>query len=357
MPWVRAHYRRPRARRGTSANGAVGLIILLLLAAAIAMKVVVAIIAAGIALVKAFWWALLGLAVGTAAIGAVIFTSRRNKKNALQLFEEHARTLASTSPASEADADSLTAMARRIGRLPAEIILVLESLYRDAVARAIEDRHIDREERRRLDLLARAFNLSQASVEQAELEAFLEIYTDVVADKRLTAAEEQVITGLQAALRIPEASIRKEVDHLLSLRIHRADLLSQLTTAREVMNEDVQPIVVPIPLRRGERCYFTSPFTEKKLKVVSTFSVGGQRFSDKDLVDERAGTLYVTNLRLLLVHGGTTSIAANKLLDIKVDEQTNILSLVIDGRKSAHYFVVPQPFVLAAFLHRAPDAA
>jgi hypothetical protein len=55
------------------------------------------------------------------------------------------------------------------------------------------------------------------------------------------------------------------------------------------------------------------------------------------------------------VADGTTSIALSKVLDVKVDTDTQLVSVVVDGRKSAHFFEVPQPFVFAAFLHRARD--
>jgi len=356
MPWVRAHYRRPRRRHSTSsANGVVILAIVALAVIVAIIKIVAALIAAGVTFVSEHkvMVVIVGLVAAVTPLGIVV--TRRRKRRAIERLETEVRALCTAAIITDAEVVGVEAQRRELSPLPLALEAEFEALYRGEVARALDDRLIDDKERHRLDDLARVLGLASSVIQQAELEAFLEVYADAVADDKLTASEEQTLTALQGTLRIPKESIQEQTEKLRKLGQERKDLLIELTTAREVVRGKVEPIECPRALRRGESCYFTSPFTEKRLKVVSSQRIAGMRLSEKDLVDERAGDLYVTDKRLLLLAGGTTSIALDKIFDIKVETSTQVLSVIVDGRKSAYYFEVPRPFVFAAFLHRARD--
>lgn len=353
MPWVRTHYRRPRRRATSSASGFLFLLIVFLSLAV--LGAIVKIVTAGVVFVGKHIISILLIGFVAAAVPLAIAVARGRKRRAFERLETRARSLCATPILDDAAATLTNSEILKLSPLPNELEDTLEALYRGEVAKALDDRHLDDNERTRLDALSRTFRLASSTIQQAELEAFLQVYTDAVADDRLTGEEEQALTALQGALRIPPESIRTQTERLRKLGREREALLDELGAARQVARGHLEPIECPVALKRGETCYFSSPFGEKKMRVVSSQRIAGMQFSEKDLVDDRAGDLHVTDKRLLLVAGGTTSIAINKVIDIKVDDGSRILSIVVDGRKSAYYFAVAQPFVLAAFLHRARD--
>lgn len=356
MPWVRAHYRRPRRRSSkSSANGAIVVLIAAFLAIGLVLKIVTALLSAGVAFVSEHKVAVAVLGLAAAITPLSIGLVRLRRTRALERLELSARSLCAGSTIPEPDLEQVRAKIRRLGPLPESLNTEFESLYRGEVARALDDRVLNDQERRRLDALARGLDLAVPVVQQAETEAFLEVYADAIADRKLTVGEEQTLASLRSALRLSEESIRPQLENLQKLAQEREGQLAELRSAQEIVRAELQPIQCPVSLRRGEVCYFSSPFSEKKLRVMRSQTIAGTRFSDKDLVAEREGSLYVTDKRLLLVADGTTSIALSKVLDVKVDTDTRLVSVIVDGRKRAHFFEVPQPFVFTAFLHRARD--
>jgi hypothetical protein len=353
MPWVRAHY-RPSRRRATSSGSGVFFLVLIFLALAV-LGAILKVVVAGVTFAREHIVAVLLIGFVVAAAPLALAVTRRRRRQALERLEARVRSLCAAPNLDESAAAVTESEIRKLSPLPTELADVLEALYRGEIASALDDRHLDSKERSRLDALSRTFGLASSTIQQAELEAFLQVYTHAVADDRLTGAEEQTLAALQSALRIPPESIQRQTEKLRKLGRERETLLAELAAAREVTRAPLNPIQCSIVLKRGENCYLSSSFHEKKMRVVSSQQIAGMRFAEKNLVDDRAGDLYITNKRLLLVAGGTTSIVLDKIIDIKVDDDSRILSIVVDGRKSAYYFAVPQPFVLAAFLHRARD--
>ena len=59
---------------------------------------------------------------------------------------------------------------------------------------------------------------------------------------------------------------------------------------------------------------------------------GWQKHRVRGFVIDKAGTLLVTSKRVLLIHQGPTSIALDKVVDLEVDEDRQVLTLTRDGR-------------------------
>lgn len=335
MPWVRAHYRRPRRHR-SDIRVLLGLIGLLFLAAVAAAYALVTLVVTGAALVRTYL--------------------RWRRQRALDDLAAKVRAIASKTLLSEDDVRSVERSFRALSPLPAQMVADFQALYRDQVAAAISDHDVSAEERHRLTLLGRLLRLDPQTLKQTEIEAFLQVFSAVIADGKLTEAEEQIVERLRRGLDVPDDAIREQLRIFHQLRQKRQDLLAELQAAQEVLQKELMPVEAPIPLRRGEACYLISPYTEKKERVVESYNIGGARFSEKGLIDHASGTLYATNKRVLLVSSGSKSIDHNKILDIKVDADTCIMALTVDGRRTPYYLDVPRPFYAAAILNRLQGA-
>src|SRR5205814_8398071 len=56
---------------------------------------------------------------------------------------------------------------------------------------------------------------------------------------------------------------------------------------------------------------------------------------------DKEGTLYVTDKRILLVHAGTTSIRFDKILDVELDYDRNLLAITKDGSSTPLLITTP----------------
>ena len=357
MPWVRAHYRRPRRRR-SDASGVLALLGVLALGAlapivvAVITAVVTAIVA-GADFVRSHWVELLVAAVVIASVPLGFGLWQWRRERSLARFLEAANDIAESRDTSSESVDAVVALRLAAGPLRQGALKQIEGLYRDAVAETVTDRAVSEQERHRLDDLQRAFGLDQQAATRAEVEGFLEAYSAIVADGRLSKAEEDQLEALRRALRVPEKAVEAQVALAQSLRDERLALEAQLRTAKQVSDRDLVPIDAGIKLKGGESCFYRAAFTEKKEKVARSYVVDGVRHTETAMETVRSGDLYVTDERVLLVADGTTTIKLAKVLDAAVEIESSLLVLTVDGRKTPYRLEVTEPFVAAAYVDKA----
>lgn len=319
-----------------------------------AFLAVVAVVKAAVSFVASHWVAVLSVLALAALAGALLQAKRYWRARRLAQLESLAVQACKSTALDPTTMEALSRLQRELSPLPAETHLMLEAVYRTEVSLALDDRVIENRERERLDVLGQTLGLPSETISKVEMEAFLVIYEAAVADNSLTAHEEEVLHSLGQRLRFDQALIAAQLKKLSEMGAARDALVAQLREAREVMAAPLVAIEAPVRLQDKEVCYHTTAAAQVKERVVDSYVFGGTRYTDRDLVDQQSGILLVTNKRLLFAADGAHSFMLKKILDVKVG--SGIVSMVIDGRKTAVHFRAERPHVLAAYINCARDA-
>jgi len=213
----------------------------------------------------------------------------------------------------------------------------IKKAYLGLTAGIVEDRRTTPEELQLLDQAERLLELPPEFIAGVRADAFRAAYLEAVADHDLSASEERALHHIRQELGIPDEEIARELETVQRLREVRK------------IREGSLPVVQPgAPLRQSETCHDESPARLLKEKNLKSFQRAGQRYKVRGLVIDKEGTLFITNKRLLLVHRGTTSIRLNKILDLEVDYDQNLLMITKDGRRSPVMITTPDAMKSAA---------
>jgi hypothetical protein len=355
VPYVRAHYRRPRRSSKASVSGCGALLIVVFAAPLVGL--VFSAITGAVEFVGANWIRLLAgaLVVAAVPVGLVLYRWQRQRR-VRRLFDA-CRALAANPAPAGAEIEGVRQQRRAAPKLSPAELGELEALYREAVADVLLDRTVIDSERSRLRGVASAFDLGTAVVERAGIDGFLEAYASLVADGKLSEAEEAQLHTMRKGLAIPDTAVEAQLALAGRLRSERLVLEDELRRAKAIREGDGVPITAGIKLKPSEQCYFESPFTERKERVTRTYVEDGVRHRETELEAVRSGDLYVTSERVLLVASGTTTLKLSKILDTGVDPDSKILALTVDGRKTPHLLQVQEPFIAAAHIERVSAQA
>jgi len=208
-----------------------------------------------------------------------------------------------------------------------------------AVFGIVEDRTASDQEIRYLSKLEELLELPREFVDGARAEAYRDAHLEAVADAELTADEERTLELLRTALSIPSSWISSELA-----------TASRLSEIRRIRDGDVVEVSVEIPLQNAETCYFKSEARMLKERNLRAYQRNGQRYTVRGLSIDKEGMLYITNKRVLMIHTGTSSVRNDKILDIDIDLDRNLLLLTKEGTKSALVFSVPDAALAGAIL-------
>ena len=193
-----------------------------------------------------------------------------------------------------------------------------------------------------LDRLARAeqvLSLDPAFVKRTKLEAYRRALVEAAADHDLTEAEEAGLERARIAFDLSDADLAEElslVDRLKELRAIRGGVLPRVDAA--------------VKLRSGEVCHLKREGRLLKRRILRSFSRDRQKYKVRGFVIDKAGTLLVTSKRVLLIHTGMTSIALDKIVDLEVDEDRQLLTLTRDGLVTPSYLTTPDALEAGAII-------
>lgn len=215
----------------------------------------------------------------------------------------------------------LTAAARRT---------VLERGYLDAARKIVDDGAVTPDEIRLLEQLEAELGDDTGFCRRARADAFRGLYLRAVADHDLSEEEERELEHVREALRVPEADVAAELE-----------TLRRLGEIRRIRDGQL-PVVDPSkPLRASEVCHFEAPGRLLKEKNLRTFQRDGVKYRVRGLTIDKEGTLFITNKRVLLVHAGTSSVRMDRILDVEVDVDRNLIRITKDGTKSPTLVTTP----------------
>ena len=190
---------------------------------------------------------------------------------------------------------------------------LLGALYRNALRASLKDRTLTQEDKTRIAGIVSDFDLPEilrAAIYKEEVLAVVQAaFNEAVADKRLTDEEDAKIAAISQNLGIDITHDGKTQQSLERFR-----LLARID------NGQLTPLDAPVILQRGEQCYakFACSLHELRTvtKAVSYHGPSGRirimkglswrygyvnvnRVTSEQLKEIDAGTLYVTNKRLL----------------------------------------------------------
>lgn len=174
--------------------------------------------------------------------------------------------------------------------------------------------------------------------------AFQQHYVAAVADHDLSENEEAMLDHLRDRLQIPDSEIESELE-----------TLRQLRSIREIRHFGMDEITTSTKLQKDEVCYFEAEGRFLKRKNLQSFQQDGQKYKVQGLVVDKEGTLLITNKRVLLIHSGTSSIKHDRILDVELDVDSNVVSIVKDGVQKPVLITTPESQRASAILAVAAD--
>jgi len=187
--------------------------------------------------------------------------------------------------------------------------------------------------------LEKVFGLPPEFYQEARRDAFQGVYLQAVSDRRLTSDEEAQLSNIRAKLQIPDTAIEEQLSVVRDLQEIRSIRAGQLPTIRAT-----------VPLQPDEICHFEGPVRVLKERNLRSYQQAGQRISVRGLTIDKEGTILLTSKRVLIVHGGTTTIPYAKVLAIEVDYDRNFLTLARDGVRSQTLLTTPESMKAGAII-------
>ncbi|TDX48315.1 DUF4236 domain-containing protein [Orenia marismortui] len=193
-----------------------------------------------------------------------------------------------------------------------------------------------------LNNIKNKLGLSDERYRSIKVITFRSMFDDFLKDYELDEEEEQSIRRLISLLDLSERDIRSELKTI--------EVMSQI---RKEAESNLEPIEVDVNIQKSEDCYYSTKAKIIKEKKISQQTVEGVTYKKIGHVVEKKGTAYLTNKRILLVGSGTYSTKLNKILDVLVTPENNIIELIIDGRKSPLIYTTPESTLFAAKIQKA----
>lgn len=211
--------------------------------------------------------------------------------------------------------------------------------YAQLLRRVLEDLQVEDAELRALSDIADSLSLPSGFIDKENIRAFRTYFLEMAGDHALTEPEEIVLNHFRKRLGIPESSIAEELA-----------LIRELQTMRDVSRGILPILDTPINLAIGEVCHFADEGRILKSIIVQTYQRSGQRYKTRGLKVLHEGQIVITSKRLLIIHGGTTTISLEKILDTELDWDRKLITVSRDGVQSPLLLTTPNAAVAAAIL-------
>ncbi len=203
-----------------------------------------------------------------------------------------------------------------------------EGAYKDVVAKSIVDSTAGSDATAFPRRVAQALGLAEEEGQRLRVDALKELTWTMLADRRLTAEEEDILRHGQARLGIVDEAIREELAAIEEFR-----------RARELEEAPLPVVESDINLQKGELCHHRTRgalLEERKAGFITMCE----------------GKVYITSKRILVVGDGTQTIPQGKVLDVEVDYDEKLIAITKDGRQKPLYLSVTDPIFSARLIER-----
>jgi len=216
-----------------------------------------------------------------------------------------------------------------------------ETVYENALSAVLEDLIVDENEVIWLSILEVILGIPEFRTRELKTDWFRAIYMDAVSDRVLTDEEETQLKSVMEGLSITPEEVEPELD-----------TIRRLKQVRDIERGKLMPIEPYTPVQNNETCYLEAPGRVLARRVIDRFQREGVKYKNTGLLTQREGTLVITDKRLLVVGDGATTVRLNKILDIEVEPDLNLLAITKDGRKTPIYISTPESLMAGALIDR-----
>ena len=268
--------------------------------------------------------------VGSAILGVrnlVVIQGRKRLQNSVAAI---LRSGSSFSMENEIETDGI----------PAEdVAFVGKTAFRDLLVDIVRDGRVDADERERMAWCEDTFSLEQAFVLACKVAAFQRVVLVAVSDHDLTREEEATLAHVRSEFDLPDHAIAE-------LRA----TVSELSEVRRIREGELRPIDTTHKLGKTEACYFEAPARLLKYNVLKRFTRDGVRHKVRGYEIAKEGVLLLTSRRITLRHEGASNIPYTKVLNVEVDADQNLITIVKDGVQKPVYITTPRSLEASAMI-------
>jgi hypothetical protein len=211
--------------------------------------------------------------------------------------------------------------------------------YLGLILTLVADRRVTSEELQLLDKVEETFQLPPEFIIDARTDAFRDAYLEAMSDEQLTEEEEQSLDNIREGLNIPASALKPELEAIQNLREIR------------LIRQGAIPIIDSShPLQKNEICHYEAPARILKEKTLKSFQRDGQKHKVRGLTIDKEGKLIITSKRIVLVHEGITTIPLNRVVDLEIDYDKNVLTITKDSAQSPVLLTTPDALRSGAIL-------
>lgn len=168
---------------------------------------------------------------------------------------------------------------------------------------------------------------------EARIEAFCEAFLAAVVDHELSRDEERALREASDKLDIPVERIEGELE-----------IIDRLGEMRRIREGTLPVVESSMRLKKSEICHYEAPGRMLKERNLRSFQQDGQKYKVRGLVLDKEGALLITSERILLVHAGASSIRMDKVIELEVDDDRNLLRITKDGASTPVLISTPDAF-------------
>ena len=211
--------------------------------------------------------------------------------------------------------------------------------YAQLVLEIVTDGRVSEPELRNLKVAETLCRQDADFYHRAKLEAYRKCHLEAVSDHDLTPAEEATLEHLRAALGISTDELSEEMA-----------LVEELRGVRAVRTGPLPEVQPETALQASETCHFEAEGRLLKSRVIKTYQREGQRHRVVGLAVDKEGRLLITSKRVMLVHSGVTSVPLTKILDVEIDGDQRVITIVKDGASKPILVTTPQAIRAGAIL-------
>ncbi len=188
--------------------------------------------------------------------------------------------------------------------------------------------------------------VSEDFIEQTKKAILTHRMDHVLADRLLNENDEAQLRELIDKLYLDEQFIFEELQYL--------ELASSI---RREMEATLREEPASMPLVRGEICY--GEFEEVRLleeRVLDRFQRNRVQFRKLGYEIQIEGRLTLTDRRMVITGRGSREYRLNQIVDIITDLETNIIELIISGRKNPVFLTNPSPMLISSRMEKIREA-
>lgn len=187
---------------------------------------------------------------------------------------------------------------------------------------------------------SRILNIDNNLFNNTKEKVFKDVFNFYVSDFKLDKQEETKLKSFIDTFNLDKNSLKEDLN-----------TIKKMSTFRKEIDSDLEKIEVDINLK-NEECFYKTKSKIIKEKILKRRTVNGNKIKEIGYVENRSGTSYVTNKRILTVGSGSYSVKLDKILDIIVTPKDNVLEITVDNRKNPIIFTTPKIELFAAKIQK-----